>query len=221
MVVNLIEIIFEDSALLVINKPAGLLSIQDGYDAAKSHLSSALEPQYGRLWMVHRLDKDTSGVIVLARDADTHRALNRQFANHEILKTYHAIAIGSPDWDTKIVEVPLRSGVGRRKRSVGDVQRGKPALTEFQVLQRFHEHALVAAHPKTGRTHQIRAHLYQLGFPILADPLYGSGQPSPVISRMALHAHKLTVKHPSSGEICAFVAPYPEDFNHLLQILNA
>jgi len=216
-----IPIIFEDSALLVIDKPAGLLSIPDGYDAAKPHLRGVLEPQYGRLWIVHRLDKDTSGVLVLARNAAAHRELNLQFFNHQIQKTYHALVIGIPEWDEKIVNAPLRANIGRRKRTVVDPKRGKTALTEIRVLERFRDHSFVEIHPKTGRTHQIRAHLYYLGYPILSDPLYGDGTQTALIHRLALHARSLTFQHPLTREPKTFPVPYPDDFATALQKLNS
>jgi len=216
-----IPIIFEDSALLVIDKPTGLLSIPDGYDAAKPHLRGVLEPQYGRLWIVHRLDKDTSGVLVLARNAAAHRELNLQFFNHQIQKTYHALVIGIPEWDEKIVNAPLRANIGRRKRTVVDPKRGKTALTEIRVLERFRDHSFVEIHPKTGRTHQIRAHLYYLGYPILSDPLYGDGTQTALIHRLALHARSLTFQHPLTREPKTFPVPYPDDFATALQKLNS
>jgi RluA family pseudouridine synthase len=207
-----IEILFSDDALLVINKPAGLLSIPGGHDPDRIHLRGILEPDYGPLWIVHRLDKDTSGVMVLARHAIAHRDLNTQFSVHSIEKIYHAIVIDTPPWDEVTIEAPLRVNVGRRKRTVVDTQRGKPAATTFHVLERFRVYSLLQAHPKTGRTHQIRAHLYSLGFPVLADPLYGTGKTSQYIQRSALHAHKLTFTHPMAAEQVTFSAPYPDDF---------
>jgi RluA family pseudouridine synthase len=216
-----IRILFSDDALLVINKPAGLLSIPGGHDPDKPHLRKILEPDYGPLWIVHRLDKDTSGAMVLARHAMAHRDLNTQFSVHITEKIYHAIVIDTPPWDEKTIDTPLRVNVGRRKRTVIDLQRGKPAATTFQVLERLKGYSLLQAHPKTGRTHQIRAHLYSLGFPILADPLYGTGKTSQYIQRSALHAHKLTFTHPITTEPVTFSAPYPDDFELALGHLRS
>ncbi|MCJ7700998.1 MAG: RluA family pseudouridine synthase [Anaerolineales bacterium] len=218
---NLIpEIIFYDQALLVVNKPAGLLSIPDGHDPTKPYLRAVLEPQYGRLWIVHRLDKGTSGVLVLARSPEAHSALTMQFAEHRVAKTYQAIVVGQPPWDEEVTDTPLRSNVGRRKRTAVDYQRGKPAITEFRVLERFADHSLIEARPKTGRTHQIRAHLYSLGYPVLADPLYGDAKPAPQIERLALHAQGLTCNHPQSGEKNHFSAPLPPEFQAALTTLR-
>jgi RluA family pseudouridine synthase len=213
-------ILFSDEALLVINKPAGLLSIPDGYDPNKPHLRGVLEPEYGPLWIVHRLDKDTSGVIVLARNAGTHRDLNTQFSVHRVEKIYHAIVVGTPPWNDETIHAPLRPNVGRRKRTVVDPQRGKQAVTIFRVLNRLKEHTLLQANPKTGRTHQIRAHLYSLGYPVLVDPLYGTGKASPFIQRSALHAQYLTFEHPETAERVSFSAPYPDDFKLALDYLR-
>ena len=205
-------LIYSDADLLVVDKPPGILSIPDGYDRAVPYMGKLLEPSYGRLWVVHRLDKNTSGVMVLARNADAHRILSNQFSEHQVSKTYHAMIEGYPEWDEKLLDLPLRSNVGRHNRTAVDIGRGKPARTFFRVLERFSGYALLAAYPETGRTHQIRAHLYDLGYSILSDELYGHGQISPFIGRMALHACALTIWHPTSGVMITFEAPYPPDF---------
>lgn len=207
-----IPILFDDADLLVVAKPAGLLAIRDGYDPAKPHLRALLEENHGPLWVVHRLDKDTSGLMILGRNPAAHKHLNAQFAAHRVTKTYHALVTGSPDWAQTEINAPLRSGVGRRNRTTVDWRRGKPAQTEIMVLQRFSAHTLIAARPRTGRTHQIRAHLYHLGHPLLADPLYGIGQPSRLISRMALHARTLSFLHPATNNSIELTAEYPPDF---------
>jgi tRNA pseudouridine32 synthase/23S rRNA pseudouridine746 synthase len=214
------EILDCDEALLVVNKPAGLLSIADGYDPLKPHLRTNLEPQYGRLWIVHRLDKDTSGVIILARTAAAHRTLNIQFSQNQVEKSYLAIVSGVPTWDEKIVDLPLRSGTGRRKRTRVDEQRGKAAITVYRLLARFPTHALVEARPKTGRTHQIRVHLYSLGYPVLSDPLYGEGIPSEHIQRQALHAQSVSIQHPLAGRRVTYTAPIPGDMAAALEALS-
>ena len=212
--------IFEDLLILVINKPAGLLSLPDGHDPSKLHLRGILEPDYGRLWIVHRLDRETSGVVVLGRNQDAHRDLNRQFSDREVSKIYHALVTGIPEWDEQNVDLPLRSNVGRRGRTVVDYEKGKEAITYFRVLERFEDCALVEAHPKTGRRHQLRVHLYNLNHPVLSDPLYGPGERSTLINRLALHASALTLKHPQTGERLVFEAPYPNDFVLALQDLR-
>jgi RluA family pseudouridine synthase len=218
-------IIFSDDSLLVVSKPAGMLSITDGYDQALPYLGSILEPSFGRLWVVHRLDKETSGVMVLGRSAEAHARLNQQFAEHQVTKRYHALIAGNPDWQMRRIDLPLRSNVGRRNRTAVDYGRGKQAITRLQVLARYPGYTLLEAQPETGRTHQIRAHLYAVGFAIVSDRLYGVGDISPLIGRLALHAQSLTIRHPLHGQECCFEAPYPADFeqtvSHLRQLTGA
>ncbi len=213
-------ILYTDEHLLVINKPSRLLSLPDGYDPDKPYLQSILEPEYGRLWMIHRLDRLASGVLVLARSADAHRDLNGQFARRQVTKIYHALVNGQPEWETNTVTLPLRANVGRRNRTAVDHRRGKSASTRLRVLKIFEQHTLVEARPSTGRRHQIRAHLYARGHTILSDPLYGAGEMSPLIDRLALHAHALQFTHPETEERVSFEAPYPADFSAALRKLG-
>jgi len=215
-----LSIIHADDAILVVNKPAGLLSLPDGYDPDKPYLQSVLEPEWGRLWMVHRLDRLASGVLVLARSAEVHRDLNGQFARRQVTKIYHALVVGKPDWETNTVTLRLRANVGRRNRTAVDHRKGKSASTQLRVLETSRQHALVEARPATGRRHQIRAHLYARGHPILSDPLYGSGEISPLIDRLALHARALQFTHPGTEERISFEAPYPADFSAALRKLD-
>ena len=212
-------VVYLDDDLLVVDKPSGVLTIPDGYDSEKPHLKEILRPHYGKLWIVHRLDKSTSGLVILARNKDAHRKLNDQFSQHLVEKVYWAIVHGVPDWDRKEIDKPLRSNVGRRKRTIVDVVHGKPARTLFQVLRRFDRYALVEAQPETGRTHQIRAHLYSIGHPILGDPKYGNRDEPSITNRLALHARSITIGHPCSGERVTFIAPEGGNFVHLLKTL--
>ena len=215
------EILWEDPALLVINKPAGLRTLPDGYDPALPYVRQLLEPAYGRLWMVHRLDKETSGVLLLARSADAHRSLNTQFERRQLNKFYHALAGASPEWDEKTVSMPLRINGDRRHRTVVDHRKGKPAITHLRVLVRFPQAALIEARPETGRTHQIRAHLAAIGLPLLADALYGGVVPPRLnLDTLLLHAWVLEITHPASGEPLRFEAPYPEAFRKVLSQLR-
>lgn len=214
------SILYRDEALLVVAKPAGLLSLPDGYDPDKPYLQSLLEPAWGRLWMVHRLDRPASGVLVLARSADVHRHLNGQFARRQVSKIYHALVTGKPAWEVNKVTLPLRANVGRRNRTAVDHSQGKSASTQLRVLEAFNQHALVEACPATGRRHQIRAHLYARGHPILSDSLYGTGEISPLIDRLALHARSLQFSHPQTQESVCFEAPYPADFSAALRKLD-
>lgn len=212
--------IYLDDHLLVVNKPAGLPTLVDGYHPEALYLVGVLKQHYSPLWVVHRLDRDTSGVILFARSAEAHRRLNTQFENHTVEKTYHAVICGLPEWEEKSVRMPLRPDGDRRHRTVIDHRRGKSSLTDLLVLQRFRHHALIQALPHTGRPHQIRAHLAAIHLPIACDLLYG-GLPLAGMDRAALHAVTLQLTHPFSGEPLVFSAPYPQDFQEALQNLNS
>jgi tRNA pseudouridine32 synthase/23S rRNA pseudouridine746 synthase len=232
------DILYQDEALLVINKPAGLSTLPDGYDRSLPHVKKLLEPGLGRLWIVHRLDKATSGVLLLARTAEAHKDLNTQFERHQVIKVYHAIIIGQPNWKEKTVNLPLRSNGDRQHRTIIDQETGKPAITRFKVLERFAEYCLIQAVPQTGRTHQIRAHLSAVDLFILGDKLYGGainqnlgdelalvlpgvGFANLLAGIMALHARSLEITHPLTGERRKFTAPYPATFADDLQRLRS
>ena len=233
-----IQVLFSDAALLAVNKPAGLATLPDGYNPSLPHIKSLLEAQYGRLWIVHRLDKETSGVLLLARSAQAHRLLNTQFEKHLVSKVYHAVVRGNIAWIEKTVDLPLRPNGDRRHRTVVDTQAGKPAVTHFKVLENLGAYCFLEAIPETGRTHQIRAHLAAVGLSILGDKLYTrtSHQTRGVASAaseqennpafntsasMALHAYSLEISHPLSGERLKFTAPYPAGLAALLERLRS
>ena len=223
-------VLYEDEAILVINKPAGLLSLRDGYDKSIPHLSTILTPLYGRIWMVHRLDRETSGVMVVARTAQAHHALNDQFKYRQVVKHYHALVIGNPDWNEKKLEVNLRKDGDRQHRTTID-PKGKPSETYFKVIERFGDVSLIQASPHTGYTHQIRTHLAYLGYPLVGDGLYGKPlvnltpiEPPdpdlPPIGRVALHALSITFVHPLTLANPTFSSAYPQDFSNALQGLR-
>jgi len=212
------KIIHVDEHLLVVDKPAGLPVLPDGWEKDAPYLVKLLEEDFGKVWIVHRLDKITSGVMVFARDAESHRALSMQFENHEAEKTYHAILEGNPKWDEKTAKHPLRANVGHKHRTMVDDKNGKPSETRFGILKRYQAAALVEAKPVTGRTHQVRVHAYALGHPLMGDILYG-GKESNIIQRPALHAHSLTITHPYTKQRMAFPSEYPQDFATALKLL--
>jgi RluA family pseudouridine synthase len=213
------KILHEDQYLMIVEKSAGLSVLPDGWEKDSEYLVKMLEEKFGKVFIVHRLDKITSGVMVFARDAETHRALNIQFENHEAQKTYHAILEGNPKWEEKIAKHPLRANVGHKHRTMVDDKNGKPSETRFRVIKRYPESALVEAKPMTGRTHQIRVHAYALGHPLVEDVLYGArdryGLPRPM-----LHAQSLSFIHPASNERVKFSTPHPADFEEALKILG-
>lgn len=221
------EIIHLDEQLIGINKPAGLSVLPEGWEPDTPYLLKMLEqtfenPSAGsgqRIWVVHRLDKVTSGVMVFARTAEAHRELNRQFERHEVEKVYHAIVEGNPVWEEKVCKMPLRINVGHKHRTAIDHKRGKPAETHFTVLKRSQSGALLEARPLTGRTHQIRAHLTALGYPLYGDVLYGAKETG-LIARPALHALSLEFSHPQSKERVIYTVSYPSDMRHLIEQLS-
>lgn len=211
------NILHSDEHILVIDKPAGLPVLPDGWEKDAPYLVKMLEEGFGKVWIVHRLDKVTSGVMVLARDAETHRALNLQFENREARKVYHAILEGNPKWEEKTAKHPLRANVGHRHRTMVDNKNGKPFETRFRILKQYQTGALVEAMPMTGRTHQVRVHAYALGHPLLGDILYGASE-TDLIARPALHARSLTLE--LNGMRSTFAALYPDDFRMTLESLN-
>lgn len=219
-------IIYDDDHLLAINKPAGVRVLPDGYHPHAEHIRSLLEPLFGKLLIVHRLDKDTSGVLLLARTPQAHRSLNLQFCQRTVEKSYHAIVIGCPSWSEIDITYPLKTNGDRRHRTVVNFELGKPASTHCKVLEEFQNYALLELHPKTGRTHQLRAHLAHINHPIAGDLLYTPAeirktQTAPAeIERPALHALTIRFSHPSSGLTLTLTAPHPPDFRTLIEKLR-
>ena len=213
------DLIFSDEHILVLDKPAGLPILPDGWEKGAPYLVKLLEEEFGKIFIVHRLDKTTSGVMVFARTAEAHRALNIQFEGREAEKVYHAIVEGNPNWNEKAAKFPLRADVGKKHRTAVDDRRGKSSETRFRVLKRYQAGALVEAKPLTGRTHQIRVHAYALGHPLVGDVLYGASE-TDLIRRPALHAWSLAFTHPAAGERLAFKAGEPEDFVRALEQLG-
>ncbi|MGD8405130.1 MAG: RluA family pseudouridine synthase [Anaerolineales bacterium] len=213
------DILYQDEHIVVINKPAGLSVLTEGWDPDAPYLRQELEDKYGQIWVVHRLDKITSGVMVFALTAEAHRGLNRQFERHEVEKVYQAIVEGIPPWNVRNARHMLRTNVGRKHRTIVVHKRGKNSETDFKVLKRGQAEALVEARPKTGRTHQVRVHLSALEFPILGDILYGASE-TELIGRPALHAYSIEFMHPITGELLNFLANPPADFQEVLKRLD-
>lgn len=226
-----LDIVFEDSSLLVINKPPGLVvhPAAGHYSgtlvhALLHHCGGDLASRGGaeRLGIVHRLDKDTSGLIVVAKTNAAHEALGAQFQGRQITKVYLALARGQfRHAKGKCLEPIGRHPVARKKMAV--VKSGRTAHTDYAVQRQWPEAALVECHLHTGRTHQIRVHLAHLGHPILGDTLYGrpwkaDGLPAP--ARQLLHAAQLGFTHPVTGKTVVFSAPLPEDFTQLIHALD-
>jgi tRNA pseudouridine32 synthase / 23S rRNA pseudouridine746 synthase len=213
----MIPVLFEDNDILAVNKPEGLASIPERAKG-KGSLVSLLSPQFrDRLYIVHRIDKEASGVILFAKNAAAHRFLNEQFSTRAVRKTYLILVHGNMDERDGVIDKPLRQfGSGR----IGiDPKRGKPSETVFCVVERFHSYAIVEAHPVTGRRHQIRVHFYSIGHPVVGDLLYGDKAVQERYPRLMLHARRLEFRLPS-GEESNIEAPVPESFTSMIRILR-
>ncbi len=224
-----IDVIFEDKYILIVNKPAGLVvhpaagHFDDTLVNALSFYCKNLSDLNGpmKLGIVHRIDKDTSGLLVIAKDNKTHRDLASQFKKHTIEKTYVTIVQGSVNYDEGIIDEPLaRNPFNRKKMSVSYVG-SRQAVTRYRVIKRFDKLTLLEVYPQTGRTHQIRVHMSHLGYPILGDNTYNKSQGiKGLINRQALHAEKIRFKHPHSAKMVEFKAKMPYDMLCVLEKLN-
>jgi tRNA pseudouridine32 synthase/23S rRNA pseudouridine746 synthase len=225
-----VVILFEDEHLVAVDKPPGRLVIP-GRGVPERTLQEELAERLGRLWVVHRLDRGTSGVLVFARTAEAHRALNLAFDHREVEKRYLAIVRGEPPALARIdaAIAPARKGRMRPARP-GD-PKAKEAATEVRVLERFSARedlalpalALVEALPETGRTHQIRVHLAFAGTPLAVDPDYGEKAPlaagaEVLLARTPLHAARLALGHPVTGERLLLEAPLPADMARTIAV---
>ncbi len=210
------EILFENAVVLAVNKPEGLSAIPEGV-AGRDCLLWQLEAQVGhKLYIVHRLDKEVSGVILFAKDAATHKLLNEQFSSRQVHKRYLALTHGVIETDQGKIDAPLREfGSGR----VGvDPQNGKPCQTDFTVLCRLKRYTLVAAHPSTGRRHQLRVHFYSIGHPLVGDLRYGDRQLQQTFPRLLLHAEHITFALPTGEQVTVTAAP-PATFTQTIEPL--
>ena len=224
-----LDIVFENDDLLVINKPAGMVvHPAAGHDrgtlvnAVLGHdpdLEGVGDEQ--RPGIVHRLDKDTSGLIVVAKNDQAHRELQRQFKDREIKKVYLALLDGQPPTPTGRIEAAIgRDPRDRKRMAVVPENRGRAAVTEYRVVETFAAHTLVEADLLTGRTHQIRLHFAYLKCPIVGDTVYGRRTPSLPLTRQFLHAARLSLTLPSSGAPLALAAPLPPELAQVLAQLR-
>jgi len=205
----MIPVLFANDDLLAVNKPEGLASIPEG-DKGRDCLLALLESGgTGRLYVVHRLDKEVSGVILFARNAAAHKHLNEQFRQRSVSKTYVALVHGVIAANSGTIDQPIRE-FGSGRMGV-DRQRGKPCLTEFQVSERLAAYTLLQAYPLTGRRHQLRVHFYSLGHPIVGDRRYGDKAAQLAFPRLMLHAQEIAFPLPT-GEQITVQAPVPESF---------
>jgi 23S rRNA pseudouridine1911/1915/1917 synthase len=224
-----LDIIFENGDLVVVNKPAGMVvHPSPGHSngtlvhAALGHIPE-LEGIGGeeRPGIVHRLDKDTSGLIVIAKNERAHRWLQEQFKSRAVEKFYLALVDGKPPTPTGRVEAPIgRNSTHRKLMAVVPADKGREAVSEYRTLENFPNHTLLEIHPLTGRTHQIRVHLAFLGCPVTADMVYGKHKPTVDLGRHYLHAQKLKIILPGETQPRVFVASLPQDLQSVLEALR-
>ncbi len=208
-----IEILYQDSNIIALNKQPGISTIpprNQGPSVLKD-----LAAIFGKLYVVHRLDKEASGVLVFARDPSTHRFLCQQFEQRRVLKEYLCVVRGEVSWKEKEVELPIRQ-YGSGRMGV-DFSRGKPSYTKFLNIKAAQDHSVIIAHPITGRRHQIRVHLYSIGHPILGDPIYGAkaNREGALVPRLMLHSLRITLWHPDKGRL-EIRCPIPGEFQPYL-----
>jgi 23S rRNA pseudouridine1911/1915/1917 synthase len=235
-----LSVIYEDGDLIVLDKPAGM-TVHPGAGTRSGTLVNALLAHCGDLsgiggevrpGIVHRIDKDTTGVIVVAKTDQSHVGLSRQFADHSITRVYVALVYGSPKSDSGVIESVIGRHPVDRKRMSGLARRGKHAVTHWKVIGRYNGITIMELRLKTGRTHQIRVHLSEAGFPLLGDPVYGGTARLANIKdtklkslirdlgRQALHAGTLGFVHPRTGEYLEFSAPVPDDMKRIKDFLE-
>jgi tRNA pseudouridine32 synthase / 23S rRNA pseudouridine746 synthase len=207
-------ILYEDEHLILINKPSGLLSVADGYDSTLPHIRSVIEPKVGRVWIVHRLDKETSGVMLIARNEDVHRQLNEDFRLKKIEKMYHGLVAPVPTWREKDIQLPLQTDADRKHRTRVSDHNGKEAHSVCRVIKWYACGVLMEIQIHSGVSHQIRAHLRDFNLALLGDVLYSAGLPPQPFSapRTMLHARTLSFRHPITQAWLSLTALYPEDF---------
>jgi 23S rRNA pseudouridine1911/1915/1917 synthase len=226
----MISILFEDDYLMVVEKPASLLSIPDRFHPDKENVLDLLRVGREEVFTVHRLDRETSGIMVFAKTREAHRELSLQFEKRAVVKKYLAVVLGRVMEDEGKIDL----SIGESATHPGKMEikgRGKPSLTYYKVLERFKGFTFVEADIQTGRTHQIRVHFAAIGHPLAVDPLYGGNEgfyisalkgrkfklgkfeeERPLTARVTLHAHALAFKHPVTGEAMQFESVWPKDF---------
>lgn len=230
-----LELLYEDENYVFVNKPSGLLAIPDRHHAEIPSVFGLLGKLYDSLFVVHRLDRDTSGCICLAKNAEAHRYASLLFENREVDKFYTAIVRGTPTPGEGSIQEPIMEHPVVKGKMVINAKNGKPSRTDYEVIESFGLYSYVKFRLYTGRTHQIRVHTASIGHPILCDELYGDSNPiylsafkkkyklskfeeaeTPILSRLALHAAELHFKT-IDGKSLVVEAPLPKDLNALLK----
>jgi tRNA pseudouridine32 synthase/23S rRNA pseudouridine746 synthase len=194
-----LRMVYVDERLIVLDKPSGLLAVPGLGPENQDNLASRLQREYPEAMVVHRLDRDTSGLILFARDPEAQRHLSRQFHDRSVEKFYDAVVQGCIDGESGRIELPLRKDFERPPRHRVDLVHGRKAVTQWRALGRFSDRTRVELSPMTGRSHQLRILMQQLGHPILGDKLYANHEALALSDRLLLHAARLNFAHPSTG----------------------
>lgn len=223
------SVIYSDNDFIVLNKRSGILIAADRYNPDAPRLDLMAEKEFGKLYAVHRIDKDTSGLIIYAKNLEAQKGISMQFEQRKVQKTYHALVYGHPLWEDLHVDLALEPDGDARHRTVVNKKFGKPSITDFHLIGVCGPYSWIEAKPKTGRTHQIRVHLAANNLSIVCDPLYSGNQKPvrlsevkrkwngdedeerPLLRRLALHAYKIQFEHPATHEQVTFTAPYARD----------
>lgn len=224
-----LDIIHEDDHLIVINKPANMIVHPTGRICSKTLVNAVLFHCKGSLsgingtirpGIVHRLDKNTTGLIVIAKNDTAHLSLSKQIADRKVTKKYLALVRGEVEENSGTIDAPIGRSIKNRKKMAVIEQNSKEAISHFRVIKRFSNYTLLEVTILTGRTHQIRVHLAYIGFPVVGDPAYGHKRKELDISRQALHAYILGFNHPFSKKYIEFKAPLPKDMKDLIESLK-
>lgn len=249
------SIIYEDNLILGVNKASGIAVSADRWDNSRERLDKMLNAPYAgpegtpvaenkppflsrRIFTVHRIDRDTSGIVIFAKDGDTHKRLSNAFESRLVIKRYLAVIHGRPSWKETACDLPLAPDGDAQHRTIIDKYQGKKSMTRFRLLGSAGNYGVIEALPETGRTHQIRVHLAALGHPVVCDPLYGTLKPiflssfkrgwqgdplqeRPLLARLGLHAASLILpdyrRDPGTGESMTLQAPLPRDMAALIK----
>ncbi|MDP2082166.1 MAG: pseudouridine synthase [Pseudotabrizicola sp.] len=203
-----LSVLHEDKQILVVEKPAGLLSVPGKLEGRQDCLITRLQAEYWDALVVHRLDCDTSGVMIFARTKQAQAFLGQEFEQRRARKTYVARVWGAMKDESGHVDLPIGSDWPRRPRQMVDPENGRPARTDWEVVGRSELETRVQLHPLTGRSHQLRVHMLALGHVIIGDQIYATG-PAREAPRLMLHSETLRLHHPATQELVTFVAPAP------------
>lgn len=233
------EIIYDDEDLVIVSKPSGVLTIPDRFDATKPNLYHQLQHHFGEIFVVHRIDRETSGIVCFAKNAVAHKNLTQQFEARSAEKFYLVLVEGRMHAEEGIIDKPIAESMTEPGKMV-IAKRGKASVTHWKVLEMFAHYSLLEAEIKTGRMHQVRIHLQSDGYPLAIDSMYGkkeafflsdvklnkykkgkfSDDERPLMSRTTLHAYRLVLTHPTTQERMNFVCEAPKDFQAVLKQLE-